>query len=149
MEDWTTAMVAYPAPIVGDEGHVTVEYLGESNLVGATKEEIADAVRPFAGQGEFEVPVIGIRLFGVKTGSPVWVAQLDSADLTPIYESVVSALEAIGVENASSYADEDYKPHITIKPFESYSDLDEFKDFPSTVTLGPLQVWWNNERIDV
>lgn len=146
---WTTGMVAYPCGIVGDEGHVTLEYLGETDLIGASKEEVADAVRPFAGQGEFEVPVLGIRLFGVKTGSPVWVAQLDSSDITPVYESVVQALNDIGVENASSYADEDYKPHVTIKPFESYSDLDEFKDFPGKVTLGPLQVWWNEERIEI
>lgn len=145
---WTTAMIALPNDL-HDEAHCTIEFLGESEEIQASPEGISNALKEFQFEEPLEVRVIGTRIFGIKTGEPVIVALLDSHDLTPIFETVSKALsEKLGVENKSSYADEKYKPHVTIKPFESYADLESL-DLPETLTLGPLELWWNEERIKI
>lgn len=145
---WTTSMIALPNDL-HDEAHCTIEFLGETDEISATPQEIVDALKEFQFEGNLEVQVVGTRIFGIKTEEPVIVALLDAHDLTPLFEQVSSTLsKKLGVENKSSYADETYKPHVTIKPFESYDDL-ETLNLPETLTLGPLELWWNEERMKI
>lgn len=146
---WTTSMIALPSDL-HEGAHCTIEFLGETDQIGAQPEEIVDALKEFQFSEPLEVQVLGIRLFGVKTGEPVWVALLDAHGLKPLFENVSERLESrLGVKNMSSYADEEYKPHVTLKPMESYDDLDGFKDFPATITLQPMMLYWNDERYPI
>ena len=146
---WTTSMIALPSDL-HEGAHCTIEFLGETDQIGAQPEEIIEVLKEFQFTEPLSVQVLGIRLFGVEIGDPTWVALLDAHDIKPLFENVSRTLhERLGVRNMSSYADEDYKPHVSIKPMESYGDLDDFKDFPSTITLHPMMLYWNDERYPI
>lgn len=122
------------------EAHCTLIYLGEVDSISFTKEDLRTVLDEHTFEDLGIVDVSGLELFGPDKN--VLVMTLDSSKLQEYFQSISSALEAQGIENASPYPD--YRPHITLN--EAYHGPTIGFTLPTTVGLGQPVVWWGDDR---
>lgn len=121
-----------------DSAHVTCMYLGEMQDINFTKEELLVTLTNRYSDMFIWATVADRVMFGEN--SDVTVLTLANSHIHAIHDEVESLLNAIGIQSASSFTD--YKPHVTV-------DQETWDNPPNGVLLGPLMVWWGNERIAI
>lgn len=135
----TTATLIWPVmhPYDIPDGHCTIMFLGEAEEIGLGPEEILSSVSETQAPGL--VGVTSYEVFG-DDDDQVWVALLDDEQLFDLRERIAIELYRLGVESKSDY--EDYRPHVTLAPYESEDQ--ELPDVPF-VALGVPRLWWAGE----
>lgn len=123
--------------------HVTLLYLGEIADLKYTPVALLHALKPYRGLTVGEVRPKSFEFFGRHNEDLV----VEVADpLLPIVRSLVEkVLSGTGAENASEF--KEYRPHVTLIE-DFYGDIDNL-ELPSLVTLGPLEIWWGDDRITI
>jgi 2'-5' RNA ligase len=129
-------------PHAFEELHLTVAMLGEASELKADKKLILRALENFArSQPPLTGRVSGIGLFNHtnrKGLSPVY-ASFDSPALTDFRESLVDALESVGVEIDRTHG---YTPHITLGWFDQERTRPLIDPPGINITLPKMSVSW-------
>lgn len=113
-------------------------YLGEIPEISFTQQDLFDALNASNLSAPGEVSTIGPEMFGPDKDIPV--VKLEPTLLLRAQKSTLRYnLRARGIEDASSYANDAYRPHVTLQNPD--------QKIPESITLGAPQVWWGNERI--
>lgn len=134
----TTAVLVWPVmyPYEIPEGHATIMFLGEVADLDIEPETVLQSITEIESPGL--VDVVSFEVFGNE--EKVWVALLDDEKLFDLRERIAIDLYNIGLESKSDY--EDYRPHVTLAPYES--DDQELPDI-YYVALGVPRLWWAGE----
>lgn len=130
---------------IGDY-HITLALLGDVTTLAAHKERIATVLRTLTNsRTALSATVTGVDRFTEKDPTPVY-AHVEAGYLAEFRETLVAALDAIGVPVASDYA---YTPHITLAYLGADKALPVMETVVLPVNLGALTLAWGAERIEL
>lgn len=136
MSDHTGICIVWPAFFTGStdpEAHVTALFLGNTDNVNYTKDQVEHAIWAMSRYGNFGMhSTAGTALFGKNKDKPVIL--LNDGGLGWAVVRMTAMLVQIGITPSTLFP---FNPHITVP---------EGSVIPETVHLGHPVVWWGNER---
>lgn len=134
--------VVWPSslPVSDPEAHCTMLFLGRTDEVSFTKEEVLGVLEDYCFQAPGDCYVKGSAMYGPN--GEVHVAELHDPKgvLAEQRGHLEDGLESYGIVSASQYG---FSPHVTIN-HEVLGASTEL--FPAVVTLGAPVLWWGDER---
>lgn len=138
----------FPATVTGGsetnvDTHVTSLYIGSVEDVPFTADQLVEALQPYLPLAVGAVFPRELELFGEE--KDYLVVSVDDYQLDIVHSLVLNVVKQLGGKDASSYPD--YKAHVTLQ--ENFTGELDKQEIPTKITLGPLQLWWGNDKIDL
>lgn len=133
----TGIAVVWPAYFDGStdpEAHVTALFLGNTETVEFTKEDVLAAITPvvrYGSWGDFNTK--GTAMFGKDNNVPVILLQ--DGGLGVAVKELTRRLTQKGIMPSTAYP---FNPHVTVP---------EGSVIPLTVHLAVPTLWWGDERV--
>ena len=130
--------VVYPVTLTDVDWHCTIIYLGQTDEVSFTKEDLAPVTDRLKDLPEFGSVKVGDEaMFGPDSDVPVWLLEDTDGRLADVHTLISGMFKLLGIESASEFKDE-YRPHITVESHEISK--------PGEITLGKPTLWWGDNR---
>lgn len=132
-----TAVAVWPVKWVGvTDAHVTAFWFGPTENLD--KAAVLEVMRSLNSNVYLMANTTSKALFGEDKSVPVII--LEHSFLTSYELRLKKLLLGIGITSPSDHGK--YKPHITV-PSNIWN-----RSLPGKVMLYPVQLWWNDERIN-
>lgn len=136
MSEKTGICIVWPAYFEGStdpEAHVTALFLGNTDNVNYTKDQVEHAIWAMSRYGNFGIhATVGTALFGKNKDKPVIL--LEDGALRWAVDKMTALVAEIDITPSTLFP---FNPHITVP---------EGSVIPENVHLGRPVVWWGNER---
>ena len=134
----TGICIVWPAWFPGStdkESHATALFLGNTDTVDFTKEEVEETLGRYLWPAWTETK--GFDSFGLNKDIPVLLLEHTNL-LTITRNDILERLERRGINASTTF---DFTPHVTIAK-ETVQDY-----YPSQIHLESPALWWGDERV--
>jgi 2'-5' RNA ligase len=140
--------IMFPANYPEDkaDAHCTLIWLGETDVVNFTKDELLEVLSAFDYTPNAEYRALPPKIFG-KDDERVVVLPLDDEDgsLQALRDKIAGALEDRNIKSPSEYTT--YVPHVTTEDYVPGVTKMANYPVPAFIKLGPAELWWGDEHI--